>query len=70
MTDLEIIEGLIEGDNNDISLELFFERCQSLFCKIISDVFIYEVDYDVEEKMALIAMITESYIKAWEEIDG
>lgn len=45
MTDQEIIEGLIVR-NNEITREFFYERCHPLFCKIISHVFSYAVDYD------------------------
>lgn len=45
MTDREIIQGLI-ARNNQITQSFFFEECRPLFCKIISVVFSYEVDYD------------------------
>lgn len=45
MTDQEIIQGLIARDNR-VTEEFFFEKCRPLFCKIISLVFSYEVDYD------------------------
>ena len=45
MTDQEIIQGLIRK-SNVVTQEFFFERCRPLFCKIISHVFTYEVDYD------------------------
>ena len=45
MTDQEIIQGLIERDDK-VTKEFFFEKCRPLFCKIISIVFSYEVDYD------------------------
>lgn len=45
MTDYEIIQGLIAGDNR-ITEEFFFVKCRPLFCKIIGLVFSYEVDYD------------------------
>lgn len=45
MTDREIIQGLI-ARNNQITQTFFFEECRPLFCKIISMVFSYEVDYD------------------------
>ncbi len=45
MTNQEIIKGLIERDNR-VTKEFFFEKCRPLFCKIISLVFDYEVDYD------------------------
>ena len=45
MTDQEIIRGLIARDNR-VTEEFFFEKCRPLFCKIISLVFSYEVDYD------------------------
>lgn len=45
MTDQEIIKGLIARDNR-ITEEFFFDKCRPLFCKIISLVFDYEVDYD------------------------
>lgn len=45
MTDQEIIKGLIERDNR-VTKEFFFDSCRPLFCKIISLVFDYEVDYD------------------------
>lgn len=45
MTDKEIIQGLIARDNR-VTDEFFFQKCRPLFCKIISLVFNYEVDYD------------------------
>lgn len=45
MTDIEIIQGLIARENR-ITQTFFFEECRPLFCKIISQVFSYEVDYD------------------------
>lgn len=45
MNDQEIIEGLIARDNR-VTEEFFFVRCRPLFCRIISTVFCYEVDYD------------------------
>lgn len=45
MTDQEIIKGLIARDNR-VTEKFFFEKCRPLFCKIISLVFSYEVDYD------------------------
>lgn len=45
MTDNEIIQGLIAKDNR-ITQAFFFEECRPLFCKIISQVFSYDVDYD------------------------
>ncbi len=45
MTDQEIINGLIVRDNR-VTEEFFFVKCRPLFCKIISLVFSYEVDYD------------------------
>lgn len=45
MTDKEIIQGLIARDNR-VTDEFFFQKCRPLFCKIISLVFSYEVDYD------------------------
>lgn len=45
MTDQEIIQGLIRK-SNVVTQEFFFERCRPLFCKIISHVFTYEVNYD------------------------
>lgn len=45
MTEQEIIKGLIDRDNR-ITEEFFFNKCRPLFCRIISLVFSYEVDYD------------------------
>ena len=45
MTDKEIIQGLIARDDK-VTKEFFFVECRPLFCKIISFVFSYEVDYD------------------------
>lgn len=45
MTDQEIVQGLIARDNR-VTEEFFFVKCRPLFCKIISLVFSYEVDYD------------------------
>lgn len=45
MTDQEIIQGLIARDNR-VTEKFFFVKCRPLFCKIISLVFSYEVDYD------------------------
>lgn len=45
MTDREIIKGLIEKDNR-VTDEFFFGTCRPLFCKIIGQLFSYDVDYD------------------------
>ena len=45
MTDLEIIEKLINGDE-DVSRKFFFENCRPLIMSIINHVFPYQVEYD------------------------
>ena len=45
MTDMDIIEGLIHGDER-VSHQFFFENCRPLFTTIIKLVFDYHVDYD------------------------
>lgn len=45
LTDLEIKEALIRGDE-EVTKEFFFTKCKGLFINIIHRVFKYEVDYD------------------------
>ena len=45
MTDVEIIQGLIDRDNL-VTEEFFFVRCRPLFLSIIGKVFDYQVEYD------------------------
>ena len=45
MSDIEIIEGLIRGDEQ-VNRQFFFENCRPLFATIIDKVFPYHVDYD------------------------
>ena len=45
MTDRDIIEGLIKGDE-DINRQFFFENCRPLFASVIHKVFPYDIDYD------------------------
>ncbi len=45
LTDLEIKEALIRGDE-EVTREFFFEKCKGLFISVIHHVFKYEVDYD------------------------
>ena len=45
MTDRDIIHGLIEKDNR-VTREFFFGTCRPLFCRIIGQLFSYDVDYD------------------------
>lgn len=45
MTDQEIIKGLITRDEW-VTKDFFFTRCRPLFCKIIGQLFNYDVDYD------------------------
>ncbi|MBP5715363.1 MAG: sigma-70 family RNA polymerase sigma factor [Prevotella sp.] len=45
MSDKEIIDGLINGDDI-ISRQFFMENCRPLFMTIINKVFSYHVDYD------------------------
>ena len=45
MTDRDIIETLIRGDN-EFSSQFFFKDCKPLFTSIIHHVFPFQVDYD------------------------
>ena len=45
MTDRDIIEGLINGDEH-VNRQFFFESCRPLFLVIIEKVFPYPVEYD------------------------
>ena len=44
LTDLEIKEALIRGDE-EVTKEFFFKKCKGLFINVIHRVFKYEVDY-------------------------
>lgn len=45
MTDYEIIESLLRGDES-VNRQFFFKDCRPLFTSIINKVFPYHVDYD------------------------
>lgn len=45
MTDMEIIEQLIRGDER-VCRQFFFENCRPLFSSVISKTFSYHVEYD------------------------
>lgn len=45
LTDLEIKEALIRGDE-EVTNEFFFKKCKGLFINVIHHVFKYAVDYD------------------------
>lgn len=45
MSDIEIIDGLIRGDER-VNRQFFYENCRPLFVTIIDKVFPYYVDYD------------------------
>ncbi len=45
MTDIQIIQALIERDD-EITGQFFFRDCRALFISVINQIFTYEVDYD------------------------
>ena len=62
MTDQEIILRLINR-NNRITKDFFFVKCRPLFCKVISIIFDYEVNYDEFVNELYIYLMEDNAVK-------